>query len=152
MGEVLFYHLTDTPLERSLPQMLEMSLKRGWRVLVRSGSLAAVGAMDDHLWRYSDDGFLPHGAAGGNHDAAQPILLTTQTGNPNQAQVLMLIDGARVDPGEAKGFDRLCLIFNGHEPDAVEAARADWLAVKEAGLSGKYWAQQGGKWVEKAST
>ena len=36
MTEVLFYHLQRQPLEAVLPTLLEKSLERGWRALVRA--------------------------------------------------------------------------------------------------------------------
>ena len=65
MAEVLFYHLTAAPLEATLPDLLEKSLARGWRVLLRAGSEAGLGFLDDRLWTFRDDAFLPHGRAGG---------------------------------------------------------------------------------------
>ena len=38
MAEILFYHLTHSPLEAMLPDLLQKSLDRGWKVLVRSGN------------------------------------------------------------------------------------------------------------------
>ena len=46
MSEVLFYHLTATPLERTLPELLEKALGRGWRVVVRCGSHAGLAELD----------------------------------------------------------------------------------------------------------
>lgn len=152
MAEVLFYHLTTTPLERSLPEILSRALQRGWRVVVRVGSDAQLSMVDDMLWRYDDASFLPHGTAALGHADKQPIYLTTGPENPAQANVLMLVEGARVDPTEASGFERICLMFDGNAPEALDAARADWITVRDTGLSGKYWAQVEGKWVEKAAT
>lgn len=147
MAEVLFYQLTASPLEQNLPDMLEKSLRRGWRVLLRCGSAHGLAQIDEMLWTYRADSFLPHGAA---HPADQPICLTLGDENPNRATVLMLVDNARAHPAEMAGFDRACLIFDGHDPAAVDAARRDWRAVKAAGLPAKYWAQDEGRWVQKA--
>ncbi|MHA3913394.1 DNA polymerase III subunit chi [Halovulum sp. GXIMD14793] len=152
MGEVLFYHLTSSVLEQTLPDLLERSLQRGWRAVVRAPSAARINALDEHLWRYRPDSFLPHGTAAMDHADQQPVFLTDTDDIPNAANILMLVDGARLQPEEAAGFERTCLIFNGNEPAAVEAAREDWRALQPAGLTGKYWAQDGGRWVEKAST
>jgi DNA polymerase-3 subunit chi len=38
MTEVLFYHLQRRPLESALPQLLEKSLERGWRVIVQAAT------------------------------------------------------------------------------------------------------------------
>ncbi len=61
MGEVRFYHLTERPLEQVLPVMLERSLERGWRVLVRGTDAARIEALSAHLWTRGDASFLPHG-------------------------------------------------------------------------------------------
>ena len=152
MAEVLFYHLTSTPLEATLPDLLEKSLARGWRVVLRCGSDAGLAAIDGMLWSYRDDAFLPHGSASMGHAALQPIYLTLGEENPAGAGVLMLVDGARATPAEMARYARTCLLFDGHDPRAVEAARADWRAVTGAALPAKYWAQEMGRWVQKAAS
>lgn len=152
MAEVLFYHLSASPLERTLPDMLERALVRGWRVLVRCGSEGGLGAVDTFLWSYRDDAFLPHGTAEVGHSGDQPIYLTLGRENPNGASILILVDGAKSDPAEMQGFDRACVIFDGNDEGMREAARADWRAVTGARLPAKYWAQEGGHWVQKAAS
>lgn len=151
MPEVLFYHLTSLPLEATLPDLLERSLARGWRVLLRAGTEAGLGYLDDMLWRFRDDAFLPHGRSAGRDAARQPVLLTCGRDNLNAAEVLMLTLGARAEIDELARFARTCLIFEGADAAAVEHARADWRAVTAAGLPAKYWAQDGGRWVQKAA-
>ncbi len=146
--EVRFYHLTQSPLEHTLPGLLAKSLERGWRVVVQGGDAARLRVLDTHLWTYADDSFLPHGLEG--QGAEQPIWLTTSEDNPNNAGVLMLIDGARATPDRMKGFDLVTLFFNGADEAAVAQARADWKAATEAGLPAVYWAQENGGWVQKA--
>lgn len=152
MAEVLFYQLTTSPLEQNLPDLLEKSLQRGWRVLLRCGSPQGLASLDAMLWTYRDDSFLPHGGPDMGHAAHQPIYLTLGLENPNGATVLMLVDKARATPAEMAGFARSCLIFDGADPHSLDAARGDWRAVKSAGLPAKYWAQENGRWVQKAST
>lgn len=150
MGEVYFYHLTTSPLEVSLPRLVELSLERGWRVVIRFGSDAAMAATDAMLWTYRDDSFLPHGSSVGGHGPRQPVYLTTGNETPNDADVLMLLEGGGATSEEMSGFARTCLIFDGHDPRAVEAAREEWRTVREAGLKAVYWAQERGRWVRKA--
>lgn len=152
MAEVLFYQLSTSPLEANLPEMLERSLARGWRVILRAGSEAGLAALDSRLWTYRGDAFLPHGTAALGHAARQPIYLTLGRENPNRANVLMLVDGARAEPEEMPGFDRACLIFDGNDRAALDAARTDWRAVTAAGHPAKYWAQEAGRWVRKSAS
>ncbi|MEM9228797.1 MAG: DNA polymerase III subunit chi [Pseudomonadota bacterium] len=152
MGEVLFYHLTATPLSRSLPELLTRTLHRGWRAVVRAADPPRLAMVDDMLWTFDQASFLPHGTAALGSAEAQPVYLTCGTENPARANVLMLVEGARFSMSDAQDFERICMMFDGHAADAVQAARADWVSVRDAGLTGRYWAQVDGKWTEKATT
>src|SRR6185503_11786203 len=57
MTEVVFYHLVRKPLEKALPELLEKSYERGWRVVVQASSDERVDALDAHLWTYNDANF-----------------------------------------------------------------------------------------------
>jgi DNA polymerase-3 subunit chi len=151
MAEALFYRLSGSPIEAALPDLLERSLARGWRVLLRVGTEPGEGLLDALLWTYRDDAFLPHGTAAGPDPERQPVLITRGRENLNGAEVLMLAMGARADVAEMAGYARVCLVFEEADPAAVAAAREDWRAVQAAGLPAKYWAQEGGRWVQKAA-
>jgi DNA polymerase-3 subunit chi len=150
MTEVLFYHLQRQPLERVLPQLLERSVERGWRVVVQAASDERVDALDAHLWTYRDDAFLAHGTARDAEAAAHPIVLTTADHNPNGATVRFLVDGVPV-PADAANYERSVLLFDGEDADAVAAARARWGEAKAQGFDVTYWqTDENGRWVKKA--
>ncbi|UWP99607.1 DNA polymerase III subunit chi [Aliiroseovarius crassostreae] len=151
-GEVFFYHMTLTPLEATLPVLLTRSLQNGWRVLVRGRNPEQLTWLDEKLWLSPEDGFLPHGRAGGTHDADQPVLLTEGQDNPNGANTLISVDGAGVSPEEMTGMERVSILFDGNDPDAVAHARTQWKAVVAAGCIAKYWSQDSGRWELKASS
>ncbi|MCI2398166.1 DNA polymerase III subunit chi [Aliiroseovarius subalbicans] len=152
MSEVYFYHMTRTPLEETLPVLLARSLQAGWRVVVRGTDAQRLTWLDDRLWQGREEDFLPHGLSGGPHDANQPILLTTDTAVPNGASALISVDGAQVDTEEVAGLDRVMILFDGNDPDAVAHARGQWKAVTGAGLPAKYWSQESGSWEMKAQS
>jgi len=150
MTEVLFYHLQGQKLENVLPSLLERSLERGWRVVVQGSSEERMEALDAHLWTYRDDGFLPHGCWREPEAAQQPVLLTPNDGNPNAANVRFLIDGAPM-PADPESYQRIVLLFDGEDADAVAAARAHWSTVRERGLNVTYWQVDGeGRWAKKS--
>lgn len=151
-GEVFFYHLTRSPLEVALPMLLDRSLHAGWRVCVRGPNAARLNWLDERLWLHPEDGFLPHGQAGGPQDAHQPILLTTGQDNLNDAQALMAIDGTAISEDDMRGYTRVFVVFDGNDPDAVAQARTQWMAVTNAAVTAKYWSQESGRWEMKAST
>ncbi len=77
MGAAYFYHLTRTPLEATLPMLIGKAMAAGWRVAVRGVSGERLDWLDEKLWLGPEERFLPHGRAGGEFDADQPVLLTT---------------------------------------------------------------------------
>ena len=150
MTEVLFYHLEGQRLEGVLPTLLEKSLERGWRVVVQGVSEERIEALDAHLWTYRDDGFLPHGTWRESEAQAQPVLLTLTEGNPNAAEVRFLIEGAAV-PADAGAYQRIVLLFDGDDEEAVAAARVHWSEAKAKGFDVTYWQPDDrGRWVKKA--
>lgn len=150
MGAAYFYHLTRQPLEATLPMLLEKSLGAGWRVVVRGRDAARLAWLDERLWLGPEDGFLPHGIAGGLQDADQPVLLTTESACPNGAACLMAIDGAEVHAEEVQAMERVCILFDGNDDAAVQVARGQWKALTGAGCAAQYWSEAGGRWEKKA--
>ena len=92
--EVWFYHLERTALDQALPELLEKTVQKGWRAIVRSTLAERIEHLDSWLWSYRDDAFLAHGLADEPEAQRQPILLTTGDDNLNRADALFLIDGA----------------------------------------------------------
>jgi DNA polymerase III subunit chi len=149
MTEVLFYHLQGRTIEQVLPPLLEKSLARGWRVVVQAGSEERADTLDAHLWTYRDDSFLPHATWRVADAAQQPIVLTAEGGNPNAAAVRFLLDNAAL-PVDADSYDRMVLLFDGDDDDAVAMAREAWKQCKARGFDVTYWqADAEGRWQRR---
>jgi DNA polymerase-3 subunit chi len=148
--EVLFYHLENLSLEGVLPKLLEKSVERGWHAMVQASSDERVEVLDAHLWTYRDDSFLPHGTARERDCADHPVVITADAANRNAAQVRFMVDGAAV-PDDADTYERIVLIFNGEDDEAVAAARAQWTQSKARGFEVTYWQpDEAGRWQRKA--
>jgi DNA polymerase-3 subunit chi len=147
--EVWFYHLERTGLDQALPELLDKTLARGWRAIVRSASPDRLEHLDGWLWSYREDSFLPHGLEGEPAAARQPVLLTTGDANPNGADALFLIDGA--EPGVLAGYERCLVLFDGKDDDQLQRARRQWSALKAGGAPLSYWRQSAeGRWEKQA--
>jgi len=146
-----FYHLLHLPLDKALPKLLEKALSAGLRAVVMAGSRERVAHLDDLLWTYDPASFLPHGTRRLGSAERQPVWLTEEDENPNGATVLIMIDNAvsaRMDQ-----FDRCLLLFDGRDPEALQAARQRWSEWKAAGYLLVYNQQtESGGWTEKART
>ncbi|GIT87245.1 DNA polymerase III subunit chi [Roseobacter sp. OBYS 0001] len=152
MGKAMFYHLTRRPMEDTLMMLLGKATGAGWRVVVRGTRPDRMALLDEKLWQGADDSFLPHGLAGGAHDARQPILLSTTLDIPNAATCVMSVDGADVAADEVAQLDRVCVLFDGNDPQALDIARGQWSTLKKAGAAAEYWSEESGSWQKKAET
>ena len=145
--EVWFYHLERTALEHALPGLLDKTLAKGWRALVRTVDRDRADQIDQSLWTYKDDSFLPHGLEGEPLGERQPILITHGEVNSNRAQALFLLDGA--EPGALDAFERCIILFDGRDEGALSLARSRWKSLKEGGSPVSYWRENPDRGWEK---
>ena len=150
MGAAYFYHLTHSPLEQALPMLLEKALGAGWRIEVRGKDAARMDWLDQKLWLGREEDFMPHGTAGGAHDALQPVLLTTAPSDANKATCLMTVDGADLTAENVQSIERTCILFDGMDSEAVAHARVQWKTLTDAGCAAQYWSEESGRWEKKA--
>lgn len=149
MGAAFFYHLTESTAEQTLAMLLPRALDQGWRVEVRGRDPARMAALDAALWLGAEEAFLPHGLAGGPHDALQPVLLTAGQAASNDPACVMALDGAAVTAEEVALRARVCILFDGADGAALDHARGQWKDLTGAGCDAQYWAQEGGRWTKK---
>lgn len=154
MTEVLFYHLERKSLDDVLPGLIERTLERKWRTLIKCESADRAAAIDNLLWTYDEQSFLPHAQMGDGDPARQPVLITVEEENANDANVLFLVGGATPPAwgsGFSQSFSRIVLLFDGRDPEALSAARAEWRGAREAGHEVTYWQQSpSGKWEKQS--
>ncbi|MCY3753633.1 MAG: DNA polymerase III subunit chi [Alphaproteobacteria bacterium] len=86
-------------------------------------------ALDQGLWTYRNDSFLPHGCEG--DPAEHPVWLTAAAGNPNAADLLVLVDDALLDGRE--GFAGTAYLFDRRDPAMRDIARDRFAAFRDEG-------------------
>lgn len=145
--QVDFYHLTATPLERALPQIAAKVVETGQRLLIVSADAEQRRRIDQLLWTFRPDSFLPHAQAGAGDDSLQPVLIGEAVAPGNGARHVALIDGEWRD--EALTFDRAFHFFG---EDSIAAARIAWKTLADRdGVERRYWKQdETGRWAQAA--
>ncbi len=144
--QVDFYHLTSRPLDRVLPRIAERVLADGGRLLIVAQDAGQRLSIDRLLWAYAPDSFLPHAQAGGDGDAAQPVLIAGDPAPANAARNIALADGVWREA--ALGFDRA---FHFFDEEQLAGARAAWKALAgRSGVERRYWKQTDTGWEQAA--
>ena len=150
--EILFYCLERKSIEDILPGLLERTIERGWRAVVRTDSKERMNALDSHLWTWSDQSFLAHGTPDTGHPSEQPVYLTTGEENPNGSTVLFLAGGempSHWDAARFPGYVRVVVLFNGQDTELMAAASTSWREAQACGHQAAFWRQNpAGKWEQ----
>jgi DNA polymerase-3 subunit chi len=147
MKEVRFYHLTQTPLEKVLPKLLEKLYLSGQRVLLKCKDDEAVTQWNRYLWSYTTKFFLPHGSKDNSYPEEQPIYLSTKIDTPNHANCLVTIDQTVLFNHQT--ITQLVDVFNGNDEQELLAARQRWQEYKRQNSMLTYWKQTpDGSWVQ----
>ena len=129
-GELLFYHLERQPLESALPGLLQRSLERGWRVVVKVGSEERLEALNAHLWSFDDASFLPHGAACRRARRGAADLADNRRRQSERRD--RALPRRRRRGGRSRGYERIVFMFDAADQEAVAKARAAWKAAGAA--------------------
>ncbi len=152
MKETLLHHLERRSPEDVLPGLIEKTLERGWRAVIRCESAERGGRSMALLWTYDDASFLPHAQQGDGDSAKQPVLVTVEEGNANAANVMFFVGGANPTAWHAvNDLTRVVLMFDGRDAQMLGAARASWKDAKAAGHDVTYWKEMpSGKFEKQA--
>jgi len=144
--QVDFYQLGGTAPEQVIANIAEKIIGQNNRLLIVAEDEQLLARLDRMLWDQGPTSFLPHALAGGPEDSRQPILLSTSPDAPNLARNMLIADGQWREA--ALSYDRSFYLF---DSATLEGARLAWkLLAGREGIERRYWAQENGKWVNKA--
>ncbi len=147
MPEFRFHHLERRRIDQALPEILEHALDEGLRAVVQASSPEEVEALNERLWTYSDESFLPHGSARDGESPTQPVYLTESDENPNGAELRVLLSSVEAARYAGAPYARVILLFDGRDEAAIAEARRQWTLVKAAGQPLSYWREgENGGW------
>jgi len=148
MAEIYFYHLEQVPLTAILPDLLRRGLDRGLRMALETSVPENVEKLSATLWGLEDVAFMPHGF-GDDVSESQPIWISADRENRNQAVFRFFIDGAL--PGEIGTLERALIMIDSNSEEALVNARSEWKKRKAEGHEVKYWKRdENGVWQNLA--
>ncbi len=150
--EVVFYQLTSTSMEKTLPKLLEKAFEASPRAVVLLDSQERLESVNASLWTYSTNAFLPHGCQKDSASSAdrQPIWLTTHIENPNKADILVITSAETLTDNDL-GFQKCLDLFDGNNETSLQQAEQRYQFYKQKGDDCVYWRQTlQGQW-EKVS-
>jgi len=128
------FYLIDKPRFRDDPLLLVCELARrafdsGQRALIVVRSVDEAETLDEKLWEFDADAFVPHQIAGDDDDAITPVLIATPEA---QTADRPLVINLREDcsPGS---FERVLEVVPADEAQRLDS-RKRWTIYKAAGF------------------
>ena len=145
MTEIRFYHMEQSTLDQALPVIASKAFQSGKPILIKGPDKKEVKRLDDLLWTFNPQSFLPHGIDNAKN---QPILISVDDDNKNDARILILTHGCT--HGDVTQFDLVCEMLDGRVDTQISGARKRWKEYKQAEHALTYWQQdENGKWNKK---
>jgi len=131
MPQVDFYILPSADPATRLAfacKLTEKAWRLGHRIYLHCQDAAQRNALDERLWSFKDEAFLPHGVT--EEDADAPIALGL--GDDPGSHHDLLINLALVVPPFCERFERIAeLVVN--EPAIRQASRTNYRVYRERG-------------------
>ena len=132
MSRADFYTLKDSHGDaryRLLQQLLSKSLGQGTAVHIHCRDAAEVSHLDNYIWAFKPESFLPHHALSDDNEnnMSSPITLGHGQQRPQQAVICVNLSAEPV-----QGYERIIEIVV-QEPTILEQTRAHYRHYQQAG-------------------
>jgi len=124
---VILHRLTGSKKALEACRLTEMLYRQGRRVVVWVSDRGRAAVLDQYLWTFAQNSFVPHALWDGSGSADEPVVIVTGSlANPNDATVLVVGDRLE-DPGAARGWQEIHDFVTGAAED--EGKKAAWEAA-----------------------
>ncbi len=141
--EINFYQVDDI-IYKSIAPLLIKVLDEEKKALIYCQDEKQVIEIDDGLWSFSKTKFIPHGTKNTKlAPANQPVFITNQTENANQAEYLIMLGEV-----EEKFLSQFGKIFYFFSSGNVVDARKLWAKYKKQSFTLNFYKKADGSWVK----
>jgi DNA polymerase III subunit chi len=146
--ELNFYQIDDVYTKSMAPLLLKI-LEEGKKAVIYCKDEARMQEIDKGLWQFSKTKFVPHvtnlekDVEGLSSWGRQPIIISNEEENKNNADQLVLIDQPSSD--FIKKFSRVFYFYDSQMLDAVKKFKQD---NSKNSSKVKSYKKEAGKWIE----
>lgn len=127
-----FFEIRGPRWDLALCLQVQAAWEAGERVYVWADSEAEARRLDELLWTFRDDAFVPHDLWQGEAELDTPVAVGWRAGDPNDAACAVLARDTA--PAELAGFERVVDFAPVDVPERIGPARNRYRAFREAGF------------------
>lgn len=126
-------------MEKAALRLLEKIIEVNNRAILYLENDDQISKYNDLLWTFSSRTFLAHGCDSDPFPHLQPIFLTRDQSNPNNANILINLFGMKVP--HINSFNKCIDIFDGKDETQLSLARSRYKKYKQDNFDITYWKQ-----------
>ena len=147
LEKAYFYNSAQRNVMVDISLLIEKLFKERKRILVRCKDQETVEVVNDFLWLYKEEAFIPHSIDKKDQTMYYPILITTDIEEEYKHDVLLALSGVLVEEKDWKKFTNAYYFFDDQEYNEKENARLMWKSFSALNVVCKYWINKANRWV-----
>jgi DNA polymerase-3 subunit chi len=134
MTEVVFVEVTASQIETRACEIAEHTYAQGERLQIIALDEEQAARLDDLLWTYKPDNFVPHGRwKSMDSESDHPVVITTRKERVPGIASLLTMDYCPVKM--VQQFSKVIHVVVVDNQERLEASRRYWTLLKDAGFS-----------------
>ena len=147
LEKAYFYNCSYRNVVADISWLTEKLYKERDSILICCKDQETVEVIDDFLWRYKEDGFIPHSIEKKERSSIYPVLITTDIDEEHKHNVLLALSGVFIKDQDWQNFTKAYYFFDHQENNQKENARLMWKSLSALNVACKYWVNKANKWV-----
>ena len=134
MTEVLFVQTSASRMEIRACEIAEENYAQGRRLQIIALDQEQAERLDDLLWTFKPDTFIPHDLwTGVDSKPGQPVIITSKEEQVEGFDSLLMMDYCEVDL--VRQFSQAVHLVVVDKPERLDASRRYWILLKDAGFT-----------------
>ena len=147
LEKAFFYKSSHRDVVRDIAWLTESIFKKNNRIVIFCTDQETAEVVDDFIWSYRDDSFIPHSIKKHRETSLDPILVTTDLDGSYEHNVLLALNGVLIKEKDWQRFAKVYYFFDDQDSREKENARAMWKSFSSLAVNCKYWINEKNKWV-----
>ena len=146
MASFAFYNYFKDNFEVTFTGIITKIYDADKSIIVRTTSNLNLNYLDSLLWNFNPTSFVPHDKSDEPLSRDTPVYLTTGGEVTDNAETLILVNGAKFYSNEFDSFSKVIIIFCKTDPDSIIEARNIWQSTTSKQIEKQYWIQNEFGW------
>ena len=147
LKKVYFYNSSQRDTVSDISVLTEKLFLKNDSIAIFCTDQETVAVVDDFLWAYKEDGFIPHSIKKNEKTSVYPILITTSIDEGYEHDVLLVLNGVLIKEQDWQKFAKIYYFFDDQDNKEKENARSMWKSLFSLNAECKYWVNKKNQWV-----